>query len=153
MKNFQILPRQSGCGPLRHAGFTLLEMLVVMVLIGLLAGLVGPRLFGKVDTSKVQSTLVQIKLLENSVSMLALDINALPPVSADLNWLVQKPDTEPARSLWKGPYIDGALPKDGWGNPFLYELPGRNGREFSVISLGSDGQPGGEGTAADLASK
>lgn len=124
-----------------------------MVLIGLLAGLVGPRLFGKVDTSKVQTTLVQIKLLENALSMMALDINAPPPASAGLKWLVQRPDTEPARSLWKGPYIDGALPSDGWGNPFLYEMPGRNGREFSVISLGSDGQTGGEGTAADIMSK
>ena len=134
-------------------GFTLLEMLVVMVLIGLLAGLVGPRLFGKVDTSKVQSTLVQIKLLENSVSMMALDINAPPPAGVGLAWLVQRPDTEPARTLWKGPYIDGALPKDGWGNAFAYQMPGLNGREFSVISLGSDGQPGGEGTAADIATK
>lgn len=153
MKKSQTFLLQSRDRRALQAGFTLLEMLVVMVLIGLLAGLVGPRLFGKVDTSKVQSTQVQIKLLENAVSMMALDTNAPPPASAGLNWLVQKPDTEPARTLWKGPYIDGALPKDGWGNPFLYEIPGRNGREFSVISLGSDGQPGGEGTAADIASK
>lgn len=152
MNNLRICAKPSS---FRHsdAGFTLLEMLVVMVLIGLLAGLVGPRLFGKVDTSKVQSTLVQIKLMENSVSMLALDINAPPPTSAGLSWLIQRPDAEPARTLWKGPYIDGALPKDGWGNAFVYQIPGLNGREFSVISLGSDGQPGGEGTAADIASK
>lgn len=135
------------------AGFTLLEMLVVMVLIGLLAGLVGPRLFGKVDTSKVQSTLVQIKMLENTISIMALDINSPPPAGAGLGWLVQRPDSEPARTLWKGPYIDGALPKDGWGNAFAYQVPGLNGREFSILSLGSDGQPGGEGTAADIASK
>ena len=136
-----------------HRGFTLLEMLVVMVLIGLLAGLVGPRLFGKVDTSKVQSTQVQIKMLENSISIMALDINAPPPASAGLSWLVQRPDVDPARTLWKGPYIDGALPKDGWGNAFIYQMPGANGREFSIMSLGSDGKPGGEGTAADIMSK
>lgn len=139
----------------RHAsiGFTLIEMLVVMVLIGLLAGLVGPRLFGRVDTSKVQSTLVQIKLLENSISVMALDING-PPVAADgLSWLVTRPDAEPQRSLWKGPYIDGRLPKDAWGNAFLFRQPGVNGRDFSVISLGADGAAGGVGNAADLASQ
>ena len=134
-------------------GFTLLEMLVVMVLIGLLAGLVGPRLFGRVETSKLQSTLVQIKLLENSVAVMALDINGPPPPTAGLQWLTVKPEVEPARSLWRGPYIDGSLPKDAWGNPFLYQVPGLNGRDFSVISQGSDGAAGGTGAAADLASK
>lgn len=134
-------------------GFTLLEMLVVMVLIGLLAGLVGPRLFGKVDTSKVQSTQVQIKMLENSVAIMALDVGSAPPAGAGLRWLTQRPDADPQRSAWKGPYIEGALPKDGWNNDFVYQTPGNNGREFSVISYGSDGQPGGEGTAADIMSK
>ena len=134
-------------------GFTLIEMLVVMVLIGLLAGLVGPRLFGRVDTSKVQSTQVQIKLLENAVSIMALDINGVPPPAAGLTWLITRPDTEPASALWKGPYVDGALPKDAWGNAFSYKMPGLNGRESSIISLGSDGLVGGEGTAADLASR
>jgi len=134
-------------------GFTLIEMLVVMVLIGLLAGLVGPRLFGRVDTSKVQSTLVQIKLLENAVSVMALDIGAPPPVGAGLGWLVARPEPEPARSLWKGPYIDGALPKDAWGNDFRYQVPGLNGRDLSVISLGADSAVGGVDMAADLAIK
>jgi len=135
-----------------QSGFTLLEMLVVMVLIGLLAGLVGPRLFGRVETSKLQSTLVQIKLLENSVAVMALDING-PPPTAGLQWLTTKPEAEPARSLWRGPYIDGAVPKDAWGNPYQYQAPGLNGRDFSVISLGADGAAGGTGAAADLASK
>lgn len=134
-------------------GFTLIEMLVVMVLIGLLAGLVGPRLFGRVDTSKVQSTQVQIKLLENAVSIMMLDINGPPPAGAGLIWLTTRPETEPASGLWKGPYIDGALPKDAWGNPFTYTVPGLNGRPFSIISMGSDGVVGGEGTAADLLSR
>ena len=134
-------------------GFTLLEMLVVMVLIGLLAGLVGPRLFGKVDSSKVQSTKVQIKLLENSISMMALDLNTLPPGDQALQWLTQKPTTEPAASRWKGPYLEGQLPKDGWDNAFTVKRPGLNGREISVISFGADGAPGGEGLAADLFSQ
>lgn len=134
-------------------GFTLIEMLVVMVLIGLLAGLVGPRLFGRVDTSKVQSTQVQIKLLENAVSIMVLDINGPPPAGPGLTWLTMRPETDPASGLWKGPYIDGALPKDAWGNPFTYTVPGLNGRPFSITSMGSDGIVGGEGLAADLASR
>lgn len=137
----------------RASGFTLLEMLVVMVLIGLLAGLVGPRLFGKVDTSKVQSTKVQIKMLENAVQMMALDLNGLPPPAKALQWLTTKPDAEPAASRWKGPYLEGVLPKDGWDNAFVYKQPGLNGRELSVVSYGSDGVAGGEGTAADIASQ
>lgn len=137
----------------RVRGFTLIEMLVVMVLIGLLAGLVGPRLFGRVDTSKVQSTQVQIKLIENAMSMMVLDINGPPPQAEGLSWLVTRPDAEPARSLWKGPYLDGAIPKDAWGNSFVYQVPGRDGRAFSVVSLGADGAVGGADMAADIASK
>jgi general secretion pathway protein G len=134
-------------------GFTLIEMLIVMVLIGLLAALVGPRLFGRVDTAKVQSAQTQIKLLENAVSIMALEIGGMPPQAAGLTWLTQKPESDPQRSLWKGPYLDGQLPKDPWGNPYSLRVPGLNGREFSVVSLGSDGQPGGVGLAADIASK
>lgn len=155
MMNSMALPTLASRSPRRQraAGFTLIEMLVVMVLIGLLAGLVGPRLFGRVDTSKVQSTQVQIKLLENALSMMVLDINGPPPQAAGLGWLVSRPDVEPARSLWKGPYLDGAIPKDAWGNSFVYQVPGRDGRAFSVISLGSDGAVGGTEMAADIASK
>jgi general secretion pathway protein G len=134
-------------------GFTLLEMLIVMVLIGMLAALVGPRLFGRVETAKVQSAQTQIKLLENAVSIMALEIGGLPPANAGLNWLTQKPEADPQRSLWKGPYLEGQLPKDPWNNAYVYKLPGLNGREFSVVSYGQDGQPGGEGMAADVASK
>jgi general secretion pathway protein G len=134
-------------------GFTLIEMLIVMVLIGLLAALVGPRLFGRVDTAKVQSAQTQIKMLENAVSIMALDIGGVPPAASTLKWLNQKPDADPQRGLWKGPYIDGQLPKDPWGNDYVFKLPGLNGRDFSVVSYGADGQAGGEGLAADIAGK
>lgn len=134
----------------RDSGFTLLEMLVVMVIIGLLAGLVGPRMFGKVDSSKVQTAQTQIKMLRSAIGILHLDLGIAPPPDQGLKWLVEQPAEEPWRSQWKGPYIDGKLPADPWGNPFVYKVPGLNGQPFSIISLGLDGKEGGEGLAADL---
>lgn len=132
-------------------GFTLLEMLVVMVIIGLLAGLVGPRMFGKVDSSKVQTAQTQIKMLRSAVGILQLDVGIAPPQDQGLKWLTEPPADEQLKPLWKGPYIDGKLPLDPWSNPFVYKVPGLNGQPFSIISYGLDGKEGGEGLAADLA--
>jgi len=137
--------------PLRQRGFTLLEMLIVMVIIGLLAGLVGPRLFGKVDTSKVQTAATQIKMLRSAIGILQLDIGAIPTEEQGLKVLAEAPATEPQRTQWKGPYIDGKLPLDPWGNPFVYKVPGASGQPFTIISLGADGREGGEGINADVA--
>jgi general secretion pathway protein G len=131
-------------------GFTLLEMLVVMVIIGLLAGLVGPRLFGKVDASKVQTAKTQIKMLKSALNIMQLDIGQFPPVDQGLKWLVEPPQAENLRPLWKGPYVDGKLPLDPWGNAYQYRAPGVDRQPFSVLSLGSDGREGGEGQAADI---
>ena len=134
----------------RQAGFTLLEMLVVMVIIGLLAGLVGPRLFGKVDSSKVETAKTQIKMLKSALGIMQLDVGVMPPPEAGLKWLVEAPATEPARSRWKGPYVDGALPADPWGNPYLYKVPGAGGQPFGILSFGADGREGGEQMNADI---
>ncbi len=139
--------RRSG----EECGFTLLEMLVVMVIIGLLAGLIGPRMFGKVDSSKVQTAQTQIKMLRSAVGILHLDIGTIPTQEQGLKWLTEPPADERLRAQWKGPYLDGKLPLDPWGNPFAYKVPGLNGQPFSVISYGLDGKEGGEGLAADLA--
>lgn len=132
-------------------GFTLLEMLVVMVIIGLLAGLVGPRLFGKVDSSKVETARTQIKMLKSALGIMQLDIGVMPPQEAGLKWLVEQPAAEPARARWKGPYVDGALPADPWGNPYVYLVPGPGGQPFGIRSNGADGREGGEGLNADIA--
>jgi len=134
----------------RQNGFTLLEMLVVMVIIGLLAGLVGPRLFGKVDSSKVQTARTQIKMLKSAVGIMQLDLGILPTAEQGLKWLTEAPQNEPLRSLWKGPYIDGKLPLDPWGNPFAFVVPGPGGQPYAIVSYGADGKEGGEGLAADL---
>lgn len=133
-----------------HRGFTLLEMLIVMVIIGLLAGLVGPRLFGKVDTSKVQTAKTQIKMLKSAIGILQLDVSGVPSADQGLKLLTEAPVNEPQRSQWKGPYIDGKLPLDPWGNPFIYKVPGEAGQPFSISSLGADGKEGGEGLNADV---
>lgn len=134
-------------------GFTLLEMLVVMVLIGLLAGLVGPRIFGKVDNSKVQTAQVQIKMIESGLQIMSLDVGTLPPDEKALKWLTAPPEDSTAASLWRGPYMEGSVPIDPWNNPYRIITPGVNGKAFSVVSYGSDGQPGGEGLAADIMTK
>lgn len=131
-------------------GFTLLEMLVVMVIIGLLAGLVGPRIFGKVDTSKVQTAQTQIKMLESAVNIMRLDVGQIPPQDQGLQWLTTAPSDPSIASLWKGPYIEGTIPVDPWNNPYQYKVPGPNGKPFAVYSLGADGKPGGEGLNADI---
>ena len=134
-------------------GFTLLEMLVVMVIIGLLAGLIGPRIFGKVDSSKVQTAQVQIKMIESALMIMRLDVGSPPTAAAALSWLSKKPDDANAAGLWKGPYMDGAVPVDPWNNPYQIVMPGLNGKPFSVSSYGADGKPGGEELNADIFAK
>jgi general secretion pathway protein G len=134
-------------------GFTLLEMLVVMVIIGLLAGLVGPRIFGKVDNSKAQTAQVQIKMIESGLQIMRLDIGEIPASETALKWLVTAPEDANVAALWKGPYMDSQLPVDPWNNPYKITVPGLNGKPFSVVSYGADGQPGGEGLNADIAAK
>lgn len=140
--------RMGSCGARR--GFTLLEMLVVMVIIGLLAGLVGPRIFGKVDSSKVQTAKTQIKMLASAVGVMSLDVSGTPKADEMLRWLVEAPQSEPARSQWKGPYIDGGMPLDPWGQAYVVKVPGLNGQSFSILSYGADGREGGDGLNADI---
>lgn len=134
----------------RGRGFTLLEMLVVMVIIGLLASLIGPRIFGKVDSSKIQTAQTQAKMLKSAIAIMQLDIGGTPPADQGLRWLVERPTVEPQASQWKGPYLDGALPDDPWGHPYVLKVPGVGGQPYSVISYGPDGKEGGEGAGADI---
>ena len=129
-----------------NRGFTLLELLVVMVIIGLLVGYVCPRYFAQIGKSEVKAALSQIDALEKAVEQYRLDTGKFPSNEQGLNALFVRPSTEPR---WQGPYLKKMPPPDPWGNPYLYRTPSANG-DFEIISLGKDAAPGGEGEAADI---
>jgi general secretion pathway protein G len=130
----------------RAAGFTLLELLVVMVIIGLLAGYVGPRLFAQIGRSEVKVARAQIDGLHKALDQYRIDTGRYPSNEQGLTALRQRPGEEPR---WAGPYLTKALPKDPWGHDYQYRSPGEHG-EFDLFSLGRDGRPGGDGEDADL---
>jgi len=131
-------------------GFTLLEMLVVLVIIGMLAGLIGPRMFGRVDDSKVKTAKIQIKMLKGCLETMRLDINAFPTTEQGLALLYHQPQSEPLKSQWHGPYVDEEVPLDPWGHPYQYSVPGRDNYPYALYSFGEDGKPGGDGNNADI---
>lgn len=134
-----------------EAGITLLEMLVVLVIIGLLVGLIGPNLLGRVDRAKVDTTLTQLKMLKGALDTLRLDVGRYPTAEEGLALLVTAPQDQTLRARWNGPYLEGGrLPQDGWGRNYVYSLPGRDGRAYALYSLGADGQPGGTGNDAEI---
>ena len=134
----------------RPLGFTLIELLVVLVILGLLAGLVGPRLFGKVDSSKVKTAETQIKMLKGALQTYRLDVGSYPNTAQGLAAL-QKAPTEASR-FWQGPYLDDNLPDDPWGNPYNYQSPVENLQGMALYSLGADGTEGGEEINAEIGS-
>ena len=135
--------------PARAAGgFTLLELLVVMVIIGLLAGYVAPRYFSQVSRSEVKVAQAQINAFEKALDTYRLDVGRYPNTEEGLAALVAKPQNEPK---WNGPYLQKGIPLDPWGKAYQYKSPGEH-REVDVWSFGKDGQPGGTGEAADITS-
>lgn len=134
---------------MRQRGFTLIEMMVVVIIIGLLATLVLPRVIGRQEEAFQAKAKSDISALSAALKLYKLDNFTYPTTEQGLEALVKKPDTAPIPKHWKtGGYIE-RLPKDPWGNPYQYLYPGEK-MEFDLWSMGSDGQPGGEGTAADI---
>ncbi|GGI25871.1 MULTISPECIES: type II secretion system major pseudopilin GspG [Bradyrhizobium] len=130
-------------------GFTLVEMLVVITIIGLIMGLIGPRVLNYLAESKVKTAKIQIRSLASSLDLMFLDTGRYPSSSEGLNALVK-----PAASMagWHGPYIDGnSLPNDPWGRPYVYRSPSGNAK-FEIMSYGADGHEGGADSAADISS-
>jgi general secretion pathway protein G len=141
-------PNRAGAQRRRHGGFTLLELLVVIVIIGLLAGLVAPRYFDQVSKSNTKIAKAQINALEKALDQYRLDVGGYPTTEQGLAAL----DTRPQNlEKWGGPYLKKTVPTDPWGAPYVYKSPGEHG-EYDLSSLGSDGQPGGTGEAADVTS-
>lgn len=126
-------------------GFTLIELLIVIVILGLLVGLVGPRMFGKVGKAKQKTAKAQIELLGTAIDTFRLDMGRFPK---ELSELVTKVDDK----HWEGPYLPKRVPRDPWDNPYDYRSPGEDGRDYDIVSYGADGTSGGEEENEDIVS-
>ena len=132
----------------KEKGFSLIELLIVMVIMGLLAALVGPRMFGKVGKSKQNAARSQMALFETALDTYRLDVGKYPSTEQGLSALRTKPSDE---EKWDGPYLPKSVPKDPWGHPYIYRRTD-NG-EVEMISLGANGTEGGEGEDKDISSR
>ena len=131
-------------------GFTLLELLVVIVIIGLLAAYVGPKYFAQLGKSEVTVAKAQIEAFEKSLDTYRLDVGRYPTTEEGLGALLVAPPA--AGTRWNGPYLKKAVPLDPWGHAYQYRAPGSKG-EYDIVSMGKDGQPGGGGDNADISAQ
>lgn len=131
----------------RAGGFTLLELLVVILIIGLLTGIVGPRFMSQISRSEITAAKAQIDAFEKALETYRIDTGRYPSTTQGLQALVARPVDEPR---WRGPYLKDQVPSDPWGQPYDYRAPGRGAKEFDIISLGRDRAPGGDGDDADV---
>ncbi|MDQ6666408.1 MAG: type II secretion system major pseudopilin GspG [Acidobacteriota bacterium] len=132
-----------------QAGVTLIEMLVVVMIIGLFAALVVPKMLQKGDAARVTAARAQIESFQTALGTYKLDTGTFPSTEEGLQALRNKPAN---LNQWQGPYLPKDIPNDPWGHPYTYKYPGEHGDEPDVVSYGADGQPGGEGIAADILS-
>jgi general secretion pathway protein G len=129
-----------------QSGFTLVEILVVITIIGLIMALVGPRVLNYLTDSKIKAAKIQIESLSNALELYYLDTGRYPSTSEGLPGLMR----QTGGTGWNGPYLrSSAVPNDPWGHPYVYRSPGQD-RAYDILSLGADGQEGGEGAAADI---
>ncbi len=129
----------------KQAGFTLIELMIVIVILGLLVGLVAPRMFSKVGTAKTKTAQAQIELFATACDTFRLDMGRFPK---SLDELVKRTDDK----KWDGPYLPKKIPLDPWGNAYIYKCPGDNGRDYDIISYGADGTSGGQKEDQDVCS-
>jgi general secretion pathway protein G len=128
-------------------GFTLVEMLVVITIIGLIMGLIGPRVLNYLSESKVKAAKIQMQSFTSALDLFNLDVGRYPSTAEGLTALVRR---TPGIAAWNGPYLKGNIvPSDPWNNPYIYRAPGEHGA-YDIVSYGSDGQEGGSGVAADI---
>jgi general secretion pathway protein G len=134
----------------RERGYSLLEVLIVLTIIALIAALVGPRLMMQLDRSKQTAARVQVRSISAAIETMRLDLGRYPTNEEGIALLNAPPQNDDA-DLWRGPYLDGETPVDPWGAAYVYEAPQADFERPRVISLGSDGEVGGEGLAEDIA--
>jgi general secretion pathway protein G len=135
----------------QRSGFTLLELVVVIIVLGLLAGIVAPQIIGRLSEAKSTTAKTQIELLSVALDGYRLDNGSYPTSEQGLAALRERPTRAPVPANWRGPYLRKAVPLDPWGRPYIYRAPGeRNPGAFDLESLGRDGKAGGEGEDADL---
>ncbi len=137
---------KSNCLIKQINGFTLMELLLVLVIIGLLSAIVAPSLYQRIKPAKVTAAREQIGNFSVALDSFFVDMGRYPTTNEGLNALRLKPDSS---EKWKGPYLQKEIPADPWGKPYIYRSPGRNGG-YEIISLGEDGREGGEGDNADV---
>ncbi|HOV21118.1 MAG TPA: type II secretion system major pseudopilin GspG [bacterium] len=139
---------------IRKSGFTFIELMVVVVILGILAMSVMPRFFERIDEAKITAAKVQIQNFESGLKLFYLDNSFYPGTEQGLEALIEKPTTGKVPQQWReGGYLEKkVIPKDPWGNPYVYLSPGRNGEDYEIISYGRDGKEGGEGPDADISS-
>ena len=140
----------SGVASRRALGFTLIEILVVVVIIGILAAIVAPRIMSRIDDAQIAKARQDIRVYETALNLFRLDNYKYPTTDQGLQALVQQPADPSIRNWKQGGYVD-ALKKDPWGNDYQYIYPGTHGSEYDLFTLGADNQPGGEGINADIA--
>ena len=132
-----------------QSGFTLIEIMVVVIIIGLLAAVVVPQFLGRVDQARVAKAKEDIQAMQTALTMFKLDNYSYPTPEMGLKALAQKPDSTTIKNWRPGGYLQH-VNKDPWGNEYQYQIPGTHGGEYDVYSLGADGKPGGDGYDADI---
>lgn len=131
-------------------GFTLVELLVVMIIIAALAAVIVPRLFNRAEQGRRAKAIADIKSLETALDMYAADNGQPPTTEQGLQALIEQPTTAPLAKNWNGPYLKKALPRDSWGNEYVYTSPGVHNLDYDLLSYGRDGKEGGDGPDADI---
>ena len=142
--NASVAPRTRGRG---SAGFTLLELLVVILIIGLLTGIVAPRFMNQIARSEITTAKAQIDAFDKALQAFRIDVGRYPTTGEGLKVLVETPANEPR---WRGPYLKDSIPLDPWGRAYEYRVPSARGKDYDLTSYGRDRAPGGTGDDADI---
>jgi len=135
----------------QQTGFTLIEVMAVVVILGMLMTLVVPKVLGRQEQAQIQKAKIDIEMLSGALTMYKLDNFNFPSTSQGLEALINKPSGSPEAKNWRSGYVN-RLPKDPWGNPYIYIQPGSDSKDYDIISYGSDGKKGGASSAEDISS-